>query len=76
MGKVVCFKKKVLILALVAVFGFLVAMSFFYLAAMNTGLLGRRGGPQDAFRHIYASAVVHFETDGKGKFFLEVPAID
>ncbi len=29
-----------------------------YLAAMNTGLAGRRGGPQDAFRHTLASAYI------------------
>lgn len=29
-----------------------------YIVAMNTGLAGRRGGPQDAFRHTYASALV------------------
>lgn len=28
----------------------------FYLLAINTGLPGRRGGPQDAFRHTIASA--------------------
>lgn len=28
-----------------------------YLVAMQTGLPGRRGGPQDAFRHTYASAL-------------------
>ena len=31
---------------------------YFYITAHQTGLPGRRGGPQDAFRHIYASAVV------------------
>ncbi len=31
---------------------------YFYISAMQTGLPGRRGGPQDAFRHSYASAVV------------------
>lgn len=30
----------------------------FYLIAMNTGFPGRRGGPQDAFRHTFATAMV------------------
>ena len=30
----------------------------FYLVAYRTGLQGMRGGPQDAFRHTFASAVV------------------
>ncbi len=29
-----------------------------YVTASRTGLPGRRGGPQDAFRHTYASALV------------------
>ncbi len=36
----------------------LLQLLFFYLIAMETGLPGRRGGPQDAFRHTYASAIV------------------
>jgi hypothetical protein len=36
----------------------LLQLLFFYSIAMNTGLPGRRGGPQDAFRHTYACAVV------------------
>ncbi len=44
----------ILVLALVAVPFFFI--SYFYILAQRTGLEGRRGGPQDAFRHIYASA--------------------
>lgn len=35
---------------------FLIAVVL-YLIAMDTGLKGRRGGPQDAFRHTYSSAL-------------------
>ncbi len=36
----------------------LVFVVYCYLLAASTGFQGRRGGPQDAFRHIYASALV------------------
>ncbi len=37
---------------------FICIMILFYIKASSQGLIGRRGGPQDAFRHSYASAVV------------------
>lgn len=51
-------KKWPLVLFAVAVTLTLLQIIFFYLIAMNTGLPGRRGGPQDAFKHTYACAVV------------------
>lgn len=43
----------------------LAQLIFFYVIAHNTNLPGRKGGPQDAFRHIYASAVVSKYTSPK-----------
>ncbi len=43
--------------ALIFTLLFVVVISF-YMIAGQTGFKGRRGGPQDAFRHTYSSAVV------------------
>lgn len=43
------------VLAILLPFIFVVSM---YIIARNTGFEGARGGPQDAFRHTYSSALV------------------
>lgn len=49
-------KRLVALLALLLITPILIAVVL-YLIAMDTGLKGRRGGPQDAFRHTYSSAL-------------------
>lgn len=46
------------VVALALSFAWALLLSPFYAAAFLTGLPGMRGGPQDAFRHTLASAVV------------------
>lgn len=51
-------KKKILISLLVLIFiSPLVVVFALYRLAMATELPGRRGGPQDAFRHTYSTAL-------------------
>jgi hypothetical protein len=50
-------KKYLLLVAFVVAVYFSIIVSL-YLFAMNTQLPGRRGGPQDAFRHTFSSALV------------------
>ena len=49
-------KRAALGLVLAAVLAWPAALAPFYVAAWRTGLPGSRGGPQDAFRHVLASA--------------------
>jgi len=57
--------KAVLIGLSLAFILFLSLFIYFYITASKTGLPGRKGGPQDAFRHVYASAVVSKYTSPK-----------
>lgn len=56
--KIILRNKWLIIIASLIIVLPLLQLLYFYSIAMNTGLPGRRGGPQDAFRHTYACAVV------------------
>lgn len=50
-------KKYIIALILVIILAPLVEVVILYRLAMTTGLPGRKGGPQDAFRHTYSTAL-------------------
>ncbi len=50
-------KKSLISLLIVAVISPIIVVIILYRLAMSTGLEGRRGGPQDAFRHTYSCAL-------------------
>jgi len=52
------YKKKFTYSILISSCALFLSITYFYILAASTGLQGRRGGPQDAFRHIYASAFI------------------
>lgn len=51
-------KRKIIQISLIVLLAYATPIATLYLFAMSTGLPGRRGGPQDAFRHTYSCALV------------------
>lgn len=51
------FKKILITTFLLAIISPVIAVFLLYRLAMSTNLPGRRGGPQDAFRHTYSTAL-------------------
>lgn len=50
-------KKSVITLLIIAFISPIIVVFILYRFAMSTNLPGRRGGPQDAFRHTYSTAL-------------------
>lgn len=50
-------KKSLIALIVLSILSPLIVVVILYRFAMSTGLPGRRGGPQDAFRHTYSTAL-------------------
>ncbi|QDK40655.1 hypothetical protein DOM21_04130 [Bacteriovorax stolpii] len=51
-------KKSLIALVILGFLSPVIVVFILYRFAMSTGLPGRRGGPQDAFRHTYSTALI------------------
>lgn len=64
--------KKILLILFIVILIPVIIILYLYWLSMNTGLPGRRGGPQDAFRHTYSTAMAsRYISPGFVKAFTE-----